>query len=84
VREARGQRLAGARVPHPRGLVVAGGDHAPPEFSLAISPVMFDGGPRLFAGIGRDVGVELVGTIASPRVTHVRYAVHKPSPRPST
>jgi len=48
------------------------------EFALAISPVMFGGGPRLFAGIGRDVGVELVETIASPRVTHVRYAVHKP------
>ena len=48
------------------------------EFTLAISPVMFGGGPRLFAGIGRDVGVELVETIASPRVTHVRYAVHKP------
>jgi hypothetical protein len=27
---------------------------------------------------GRDVGVELVETIASPRVTHVRYAVRKP------
>src|SRR5262245_58993071 len=48
------------------------------EFSLAISPVMFGGGPRLFAGLGRDVCVELVETIASPRVTHVRYAVHKP------
>ena len=47
------------------------------EFSLAISPVMFGGGERLFAGIGR-VGVELVETIASPRTTHVRYAVHKP------
>lgn len=45
------------------------------EFSLAISPVLFGGGPRLFAGIGRDVDVELVETIASPRVTHVRYAV---------
>ncbi|MFZ5893320.1 MAG: dihydrofolate reductase family protein [Myxococcota bacterium] len=48
------------------------------EFTLAISPVMFDGGPRLFAGIGRDVDVELVETIASPRVTHARYVVHKP------
>ena len=48
------------------------------EFSLAISPVMFGGGPRLFAGIGRDVGVELVETTASPRVTHVRYAVPRP------
>ena len=48
------------------------------EFTLAISPVMFGGGRRLFASIGRDVGVELVETIATPRVTHVRYAVHKP------
>jgi dihydrofolate reductase len=48
------------------------------EFSLAISPVMFGGGPRLFAGIGRDVAVALIETIASPRVTHVRYAVKKP------
>jgi dihydrofolate reductase len=48
------------------------------EFALAISPVMFGGGSRLFAGIGRDVGVELVETIASPRATHVRYAVRKP------
>lgn len=47
------------------------------EFALAISPVMFSGGQRLFAGIGREVGVELVETVASPRVTHVRYAVRK-------
>ena len=47
------------------------------EFTLAISPVMFGGGPRLFAGIGRDVGVELVETIASPRVTHVRLTADK-------
>jgi dihydrofolate reductase len=48
------------------------------EFSLAISPVMFGGGPRLFEGVGREVGVELVETLASPRVTHVRYAVRTP------
>lgn len=45
------------------------------EFTLAISPVLFGGGPRLFAGLGRDVGIELVETIASPRVTHARYVV---------
>jgi dihydrofolate reductase len=44
------------------------------EFALAISPVMFGGGERLFADTGR-VGIELVETIASPRTTHVRYAV---------
>ncbi|MBL0217377.1 MAG: dihydrofolate reductase family protein [Myxococcales bacterium] len=48
------------------------------EFGLAISPVMFGGGTRLFADSGRDVGIELVETIASPRATHVRYAVQKP------
>jgi dihydrofolate reductase len=48
------------------------------EFALAISPVIFGGGPRLFEGVGRDVRLEVVETIASPRTTHVRYAVHKP------
>ena len=47
------------------------------EFTLAIAPVMFGGGRRLFEGIGRDVRIELVETIASPHVTHVRYAVRK-------
>jgi dihydrofolate reductase len=47
------------------------------EFALATSPVMFGGGRRLFADINRDVGVELVETIASPRTTHVRYVVPK-------
>ena len=51
------------------------------EFSLAIAPVMFGGGRQLFTGIGRDVGVELIETIASPRVTHARYAVQKPQSR---
>jgi dihydrofolate reductase len=49
------------------------------ECTLAISPVMFGGGQRLFAGIGRRVGIELVETIASPRATHVRYALHEPA-----
>ena len=48
------------------------------EFTLAISPVLFDGGARLFAGMGRDIGLELVETVASPRTTHVRYAGRKP------
>ncbi len=47
------------------------------EFALATSPVMFGGGPRLFAGIGPNVGLELVETIASPHTTHARYTVHK-------
>ena len=47
------------------------------EFSLAISPVIFGGGQRLFAAIRRDVGLDLLETIPSPRTTHVRYAVRK-------
>ncbi len=47
------------------------------EFALAIAPVMFGGGRRLFEAISREVSVDLVDTIASPRVTHVRYAVRK-------
>ncbi len=46
------------------------------ELALAISPVTFGGGRRLFEGVGRELAVELVETIASPRTTHVRYAVH--------
>ena len=45
------------------------------EFALAISPVMFGGGRRLFEAISGEVGIELIETIASARVTHVRYAV---------
>jgi dihydrofolate reductase len=42
------------------------------EFALAISPVMFGGGTRLFAD---PVALELVETIASPYTTHARYTV---------
>ncbi len=45
------------------------------EFALAISPVMFGGGRRLFDAISRELGVELAETIASPRTTHVRYSL---------
>ncbi len=47
------------------------------EFTLAISPVMFGGGRRLFDSVGPDVAIELVETIASPRTTHARYAMRK-------
>jgi dihydrofolate reductase len=47
------------------------------ELGLAISPVMFGGGRRLFEAISREVGVRLVETTASPRVTHVRYAARE-------
>jgi dihydrofolate reductase len=69
-----------------RDIRIAGGAHViqqylraglVDEFTLAISPVIFGGGTPLFANIGRDVRVELIETMPSPRVTHVRYAVRK-------
>ena len=70
-----------------RDIRIAGGAHAiqqylraglVDEFTLAISPVMFGGGRQLFEAVSREVGVELVETVASPHVTHVRYAVRRP------
>jgi dihydrofolate reductase len=49
------------------------------EFAIALAPVFFGGGVRLFDGIHRDkVGVEIKKAIHSPLVTHLRYAVTKP------
>lgn len=45
------------------------------EFSLAISPVLFGGGTPLLTNLGADLRVELLEATASPRTTHVRYAV---------
>lgn len=39
------------------------------EFTLALSPVMFGGGRRLFEGIGRSIAVELVNITPSGRGT---------------
>ncbi|MBE0608954.1 MAG: dihydrofolate reductase family protein [Dehalococcoidia bacterium] len=48
------------------------------EFSIALSPVLFGSGIRLFEGVdaGR-VALELVRTEPSPRVTHLTYAVRE-------
>lgn len=51
------------------------------EFHVAVAPVLFGGGVRLFEGIDRRaVGVELVATIPSSKVTHLKYRVidHRP------
>jgi dihydrofolate reductase len=48
------------------------------EFDIALAPVFFGAGRRLFDGIDRQkVGVEIVEAIHSPLVTHLRYAVTK-------
>ncbi len=46
------------------------------EFSIALSPVLFGSGIRLFEGVdaGR-VALEQVRAEHSPRVTHLTYAV---------
>ena len=48
------------------------------EFSIALSPVLFGAGVRLFEGVdaGR-VAVDLVGAEPSPRATHLTYTVRK-------
>jgi dihydrofolate reductase len=66
---------------------IAGGAHAilqylnaglVDEFSIALAPVFFGAGLRLFEGIDRrKVAVEIVEAIHSPLVTHLRYAVTK-------
>ena len=48
------------------------------EFTIALSPVLFGDGLRLFDGIDASrVALEQVRTEHSPRVTHLTYAVHK-------
>ena len=66
---------------------IAGGAHAivqylnaglVDEFSIALVPVFFGKGIRLFDGIDRrKVAPEIVEAIDSPLVTHLRYAVTK-------
>ena len=48
------------------------------EFSIALSPVLFGSGVRLFEGVdsGR-VALEQLCVESSPRVTHLTYAVRK-------
>ena len=47
------------------------------EFSIALSPVLFGSGIRLFKGVdARRVALEPVRSEASSRVTHLTYAVH--------
>ena len=64
---------------------IAGGAHAivqylnaglVDEFAIALAPVFFGEGVRLFDGIDRrKVSPEIVEAIHSPLVTHLRYAV---------
>ena len=47
------------------------------EFSIALSPVLFGAGTRLFDGVDASrVALEPVRSEPSSRVTHLTYAVH--------
>jgi dihydrofolate reductase len=49
------------------------------EFSIALAPVFFGEGIRLFDGIDRSkVALQIVEAIHSPLVTHLRYTVTRP------
>lgn len=46
------------------------------EFHVALSPVLFGSGIRLFEGVDAGlVALDLVGAEPSPRTTHLHYAV---------
>lgn len=52
------------------------------EVSLAVAPVVFGAGVRLFEGIDRrKVAFELVESRSSPGATHLRYKVERPRQR---
>lgn len=48
------------------------------ELDIAVAPVVFGAGLRLFEGVDHDkVALEVVEAVNSPRVTHMRYAVRR-------
>jgi dihydrofolate reductase len=48
------------------------------EFSIALSPVLFGAGVRLFEGVDPDrIALEPIGAEPSSRVTHLTYAVRE-------
>ena len=45
------------------------------EMEINLVPTLLGGGERLFDGVGDDLhGLELVRTVATPRVTHLKFA----------
>jgi dihydrofolate reductase len=45
------------------------------EMGIHLVPILLGGGERLFEGVGADLhGLELVRTVATPKVTHLRFA----------
>jgi dihydrofolate reductase len=45
------------------------------EMEISLVPTLLGSGERLFEGVGDDLhGLELVRTVAAPKVTHIKYA----------
>ena len=45
------------------------------EMEIDLAPTLLGSGERLFDGVGDDLrGLELVRTVATPRVTHLKFA----------
>ena len=45
------------------------------EMEINLVPMLLGSGERLFDGVGDDLhGLELVRTVATPNVTHLKYA----------
>jgi dihydrofolate reductase len=45
------------------------------EMEIALVPILLGSGERLFEGLGDDLhGLELVRTVAAPKVTHLKFA----------
>jgi len=45
------------------------------EMHINLVPILLGSGERLFAGVGDDLhGLELVRTVAAPKVTHLKYS----------
>jgi dihydrofolate reductase len=67
-----------------RDVSLAGGAHAARQFLVAglvdemeisLAPTLLGGGERLFEGVGDDLhGLELVRTVATPKVAHLKFA----------
>jgi dihydrofolate reductase len=48
------------------------------EMEINLAPTLLGGGERLFDGVGDDLhGIELVRTVAAPKVTHLKFARRK-------
>lgn len=42
-----------------------------------VAPILLGGDVRLFDNLGPGIGVELVRTVSSPKVTHLKYRIVK-------